>query len=337
MSSWGCQAAKVAKPTGGVAPLSEIRTQENVLDQKIRDIEAASTRRDARVAASLYLVRDYNQKNPEPISMEVIGREIDLVLRELGIDPDMVALSAARSRARLVEEGKKSEADKAYGAALAAAGKASEEVGKLRAEKDALRASLVDQLSKKENELIQNQQENQRLVDELRKKDEEYRKSLRAWTARILIGLGVLGVVATGVLVWLSFGTGGLSVVKKGAGAWAGSLLLIGSGFIVNQPWFMWACGGAILIFLIGLAVLIWRSKQTDRTLKKTTQTLEEVKIDNPQLAKSIKEEYEDVNLDDAQKSIMQKARARIDKTYVQEVIQKRAGIHTETENPNAA
>jgi hypothetical protein len=310
-----------AGPVAGATPLGDIKVGEQNLTDKNQAIDSAVKAQGARVAASLYVIRDYNKKNTDPISLQVISREIDVALKEIGVDPDLIALQAAQDRAALFDQGKTAEAGKAYDQAVSAAQKASEEVGKLRTENDQLRADLLTKISAKDAELVKNQAANQKIVNDLNQKIQEinnaHKKSLQQWTARLLVIAGTLGVIGTGVLVWLTFGTAGLAVVKKGLGAWAGSLVLIGSGFIVSQPWFLWVVGGAVLLIIAGIAVLLWRAKQGDTTLKKTVQSIEEQHVDNPTAAADLKTGYQAVNLDDAQKSIIDQAKKSIDNSYI--------------------
>lgn len=315
----------------GATPLGEIRNSEQSLADKNQAVETAVKAQGARTAASLYVIRDYNKKNTDPISLQVISREIDVALKELGVDPDLIALKAAQDRASLFDQGKTAEASKAYDTAVAAATKASEDVGKLRAQNDQLRTDLAAKISAKDDELVKNQAANQKVIDSLNAKIKEindaHRKSLQQWTARILVIAGILGVVGTGVLVWLSFGTGGLTVIKKGIAAWAGSLVLIGSGFIVSQPWFLWVVGGAILLIIAGVAILLWRAKQSDTTLQKTVQSIAEQKVDNPAAAADLTKNYQADNLDAAHKTIIEEAEDNIDKSYIVQQAKKLANV----------
>lgn len=311
----------MAAPAAGASPLGEIKDADARLAEVSKNIEATYRAREARVAASLYLIREYNKRNPEPISVEFIDREIGLLLRELGVDPDPSALDLARSRAALIEQGKKEESEKAYGSALSAIQKKAEESGRLMAERDHIRSDLTAKLAQKDAQLQRNQRENQQKLDalsaEIEKIQSDYRHSLQQWAARILVGVGIAGIIGTGVLVWLTYSTGGMAVIKKALLAWIGSLLILGSGFIVSQPWFLWAAGGALILFIAGVVILLWRAKQSDITLKKTVQSIEEQHVDSPAMAADLKEGYQDVNLDGPQKKVIDQAKARIDTSYM--------------------
>jgi hypothetical protein len=95
---------------------------------------------------------------------------------------------------------------------------------------------------------------------------------------------------------------------------------------------FWWAIGNEQLLTycFIGLAVLTagyfiyadWRKRRIEGALRTTEQSIAEFSVDHPAVAKSLKEEYLDVNRDEAHKEEAAKAAAKMDRSYLAEQIE---------------
>jgi hypothetical protein len=89
-------------------------------------------------------------------------------------------------------------------------------------------------------------------------------------------------------------------------------------------PWLSIVAIGLVVAGLAWWMYSQWREKsKTTEALRRTIQTVEELKIDQPAMAKEIVE-YQSANLDTEHKSLIQSLQPSIDKKYVLESIAKR-------------
>lgn len=143
--------------------------------------------------------------------------------------------------------------------------KANEEWAKARGEASKLSSQIADlakQLSAQQEKAAREQAEQKaRFEKEIKDLKDGNVKTLQTWLSRILIGAGVAGLAACAFVIFSS----GLAALPKAGLGGIGSLLFIGAGLIVGQPWFLWVAGGALLL---GVAASVWYGIHLHQTSK---------------------------------------------------------------------
>lgn len=340
----GCQRPNkppTASPFNTPTTIGNTADAAAALSASNREIEIASAKRESAISAFLDVALELFQSQQLTPALSAIHAMVELARTTSIQPPDYAKLIAARQLAQLHISGKEDEARKERVKLDGEARAAADAVTELRATREKLEAAFHARVAEMEKEradsLRKNQEAMNALTAEINELKSNYSKSLQAWTARILIGIGIAGIVISGGLVWLSVSVNPLAAVKRAAPLVLGSLLSIGCGFIVNQPWFPWAVGITIIVFLGGMALSVTHARRTTTTLattlRKTIQSAEEQQVENPAAALDFKE-YQEDNLDDAEKKLVDDIKPSINRKYINEVQKKRAqtiALETET------
>jgi hypothetical protein len=302
------------------------------LSEKNREIEKSDAKREASISA--FLEASLEVILAQPLTPEMVAlKSLVGLARGMSIQiPDVQALSDAREIARLRRENKIDQAEKAESKISLALKKSGEMDMAMRLQRDKFQSELGERIEflekEREEALRKNQQAIASLNSELIQVKSSYAQSLQAWTSRILIGIGIAGIVGSGAMIWLTFSVNPILAFKRAAPLVIGSLLSIGCGFIVTQQWFIWAASIAVLIFLIGIFLVVWHGRVTNKTLtatlKKTIQSAEEQQVENPSAAIQFKE-FQKNNLDDLEKQLIDKIKSKIDRKYIDKALKKQA------------
>lgn len=331
----GCQRSSkppVASPLNTPSTIGNTADAAAALSSSNREIEIASAKRESAISAFMDVALEMIQAQQMTPAMGAIQAMIELARTTSIQPPDFIKLAAARQLAQLHAAGKEDEARQERAKLDGEARAAADAVVELRAAREKLEAvfhaRIADLEKERADSLRKNQEAMNALTAEINELKSNYSKSLQAWTARILIGIGITGIVISGGLVWLSVSVNPLAAVKRAAPLVLGSLLSIGCGFIVNQPWFPWAVGITIIVFLGGMALSVTHARRTTTTLattlRKTIQSAEEQQVENPAAALDFKE-YQKDNLDDAEKKLVDDIKPSINRKYINEIQKKRA------------
>jgi hypothetical protein len=122
----------------------------------------------------------------------------------------------------------------------------------------------------------------------------------------------IVGAVITGILIYA-----GKIDAAVASGSIAAALGM--TWYAYGSPLFMAA---AIVLVVLGVGFLIWRqhnkAQKTTEALRRTVQTVEELKIDQPAMAKEIMD-YQSSNLDSEHKTLLQDLQHTINDKYLRE------------------
>lgn len=329
----GCQRPSkppIAQPYAPAAVIGTTAEAAARLSAGNKEVEQADARRESVVAAYLDVaIEAISSGSPNLSSIRTL---IELARANIHHIGDATKMVAAREIVNLHAAGREKEAEAARSIlskdALAAA-TAEAELKAVRAEQE---SALANRIAALERERLENTKKNQdaisRLHQELLEERENRGKSLRTFTARVLVGVGIAGIIGSGLMIWSLFSVNPFKAFTRAIPLVAGSLLSIGCGLIVNQPWFLWAVGIVVVALIVGVAVLVVYNHQTQRkltsTLTKTVQSVEEQSYENPNAAKDLKE-YQEANLDTDEKRLIRELMGKIDRTYIEKLIKPKA------------
>lgn len=214
---------------------------------------AAQAERSSKAAAAVEAARLANGQNPEGPPKASTEGELGVAASNLPVPSDK---DRAEANAR-VAVGLRGDLDKANAQWAAARHDAEALSLKISALEQKVVVQQQEAVRRQADLEAKHQQEIQDLKD-------QNSKHLQAWAARILIGVGIAGLAACAFAI---FSSGLTALPKAGLGAVA-SLLFIGAGIIVGQPWFLWAVGIAAVV---GIAAIIWYSAHLHQTSKIAT------------------------------------------------------------------
>ncbi len=322
--------APTAQPTASAATIGSASTAVDDLSARNKEIEVSTAKREGAIAA--YLDVAIEVLSAQTVNLATLRTLINLARSNVNHIGDATKMVAAREIADLQAAGRTKEATAATNIlskdALAAA-TAEAELKALRAEQE---SALANRIAALERERLENTKKNQdainKLHQELIEERENRGRSLRTFTARVLVGIGIAGIIGSGLMIWSLFSVNPLKAFKSAIPLVAGSLLSIGCGLIVNQPWFLWAVGVVVVVLIVGVAGLIIHNHKTQKvltsTLTKTVQSVEEQSLENAPAAKDLKE-YQEANLDTAEKKLIDELLGKIDRTYIEKVIKSKA------------
>ena len=334
----GCQ--RLTKPPKA-APFNSATTIGNIseavtrLSASNRDIEAASARREAAISAYLDVVNELLVTQVNSPAVAAMQTLVSLARNTSLQSPDLLKLAAARQLIQMQADGRLAEAgaeeEKLRAEVIREAALDTELKAARQKLEDALSARISDLSAERIESSRKNQAAMNALTEEINDLKTGHTRSLQVWTARILVGAGILGIAASGALVWLAFSVNPLRAVTRALPLVAGSLLSIGCGFIVSRPWFIWVAGVTAVFITVGIIVLLRHGRITNKTLattlRKTIQSAEEQQVENPAAALDFKE-YQQDNLDDAEKRLVDDIKPSIDRSYIDKV-QKSEAIKT--------
>lgn len=240
---------KEPAPNTPAAAHSEVAASTAGAAQAHATVEQKADEVASKVLVNVQEARRANQNQPAGPNTTVVDGELGLAESRLsGVKPSAEEQLAAEQRRVLVESGKVEEARRAYDSAKADAKRMSDEVVSARAAAaaaDAKAAAAVEHegraiadATKRYNELLAAQRS-----EEAAAQARDLRWAAAGCLAIFLLGAG-FGQLAGLRLVW-PFGLI--------------ALLLFGLAQIVTQPWFMPACGIALLLGLAGAGYWIWQ------------------------------------------------------------------------------
>ena len=263
----GCpkhQPAKPALTTGGATSLGQAQTSS---DTASAAADTAESERLSKLRANV----DAAAKAPNIEAAPVAQNEIIVAQGRLSdIKPDPQEIANAAERRALVEQGRATEARQNAVAAAEQGRKDAAELINLRAEakrfaaeRDRLASELVAQAER-------NRVENQKAINDAiaaakKASDEQHNSMLKSQAGKLTwIGIWCISA-AISIAVLVGF-FGSLIVLRK-VGLYLLALavvgfLFLGAAQIIAQPWFMWACAGAILIGCIWFGVWAWRHQK---------------------------------------------------------------------------
>lgn len=247
------QSAKPAQVTVVQAATSTANAAATTATNAQANVDTKSAERLSQVKANIDSARSSNQANPPGTPKVQVEGELSIADNRLSdVQPDPVEVAAAAQRALLVEQGKTAEAQLAYqnaandGKAQASAiTKAQADRDQANKDRDAAFAARDKAVSDFAAQVEKNRIANQKIIDDA--------NNAATATQVHMLDLAALACLA---LFGLGLGFGGAAGLKLSWPFGVFSVLCFGLAQIIAQWWFMWACGGAIVI--AGAAAAWW-------------------------------------------------------------------------------
>jgi hypothetical protein len=275
--STGCETyTKIVNPQGP-KNAALIKAQAEQIDQ-LRTQVASKNAVLAAVAGNIYGVQQGAEHVEAGKGKDIVVNEAELAAKSTGpASADKKVEADARVVATL--KGDLAEQKRLYGVAAKQIDARDKEI----ADRDAMIASADTELGalKVANEL--EKQSNKTALEKLLKEkndaidaaNDAHAKSLQRWAAKILIGSGIAVIVCCGGFIFMT----GIAALSKAIPGALGGLLLIGSGVIVGQKWFLWVAGAgvvAIIAWAIAACIHVYHTGQLEKRLRTSVQDLKD-------------------------------------------------------------
>ena len=263
----GCVAQPVSKPAVPAAAGEQIGSAQTDASNADAAAKAAEKERLEKLRANV----DAAAAAPNIEAAPVAVNELTVAQGRLSdVKPDASEVAAAAERRALVESGR---ADEARQNALAAA-EAGKRDATIIAELRATAANLAAERDRLAADLIaiaeRNRLENQKAIDaalaDARKAQDKQRNAMLHEQAGKLTWIGI-GCISAAISIAVLVSFFGSVLVLRRIGLYLLALavvgfLFLGAAQVIAQPWFMWACAGAILVGCIWFGVWAWRHQK---------------------------------------------------------------------------
>ncbi len=256
---------------GQTTPLADATIKA---DDAGRIVEDKADERDAKVKANIEAAHKQIPNFPDSPPKFIVDAELSIATLRLDhVKADSLEIIASEKRRVAFEAGKAEEARKMVGIASNEARQATEEIGKLKLERDSAIEARKQAERDLETKLEENRKANQKILDDLKheyeKKLQEERDNLQRYVVRGLYGLGALLILIGAVVAYFGAQAGNVFTgITKASVFLCFAIFCFVSAWVIGQPWFKWFVIGGITLGVIGVLVYLWSEKQDSKKAK---------------------------------------------------------------------